>query len=296
MNEPTPTTGRDPATIDELISASLDGLLDEAAADLGIPNAEARALVAENPDRAAALSGARDLIAEPSHLDEVTRRRLVSAALSARRPLHGTKTTRRHRMMASAAGIAAGLLLLAGIGALFAGLSGRDSGDQSTGRVARGTTDETAAALGAEADFGEVSDPAVLRHRLRKVRAPAPAATESETAQRRTGTDQQYDPVPSEPRTGEPAVGDAPATTAGAEALGGTSGRAGFDAASGSVDCVTPLAAELEGVGVPVLVATATFEDAPAGVLVLSDGDSLTAVVYSAVDCAILATQSLATP
>jgi len=285
MNEPIPLSQRDPVTIDELISASLDGVLDEAALDLGFALAEAHSIVADHPDRAAALGASRDLTATPAPLDEMTRRRLVSTALSAPPSLGNGGMSRRHRRRASIAGIAAALVLLAAVGALVAGLSGGGRADRSAG----GAAQSDATVLGPTLDFGEVSDPAVLRTQLRDVGAPLPGAAAARAENGSPGGGEDLRTVESAP---PPDASSAATTPAGALDAGASPASPPDDAAS---DCVALLAAELEGVGTPSIVATATFQGEPAGVVVLSSSDSSTAVVYSAGDCAILATQSLAT-
>jgi len=282
MNEPRPAPERHDAVIDELISAALDGLLDDAAADLGIPQAEAEALVADHPDRAAALRGAKDLLAASPPLDDLARRCLVAAALSAAHPRSTAITGRRRRTIASVAGIAAALVIFAGIGALLAGRSNHDGDDTLAATRAGGQ----AAIPGVSADFGEVSDPAVLHDLLQAEATPLAPEAESLSGKAQRGTDQEGETPPSETRGPEPSVGDS--------GPGGANDAS--PAAGGSDDCAALLAADFEAVGPPVLMATATFEGEPAGVLVLSDGDSRMAVVYSAPDCTILMTQTLTTP
>ncbi len=182
MNEPPRHHENDsgPEMADELISAALDDSLDDAAADLGLTRAQARSAIDRRPDRHDAMRAARDaLAAPPPPLDEVTRRRLVSAAVAGA-GLGGTTTRgRRHRMTASIAGIAAAVVVMAGVGVLLATGSDGPTDDSAGGESALLADDPVA--LEASADLGEVSDPKVLRNRLRKIAPmPAPAAVESD--------------------------------------------------------------------------------------------------------------------
>lgn len=303
MNEPTHTPlnepERDPSTVDELISAALDGLLDEAAADLGVPHAEAHSLVERHPERSSILRSAGALIAAPPPLlDEVTRRRLVAAALSA--SASPAASTARRRRLVAVAGIAAAVAMVAGIGAVLVGGPGdRDGGGDDIAAEGAASSGSTLA-LGPSADLGEVSDPSVLRDRLeQELLAPRGEASDDGVAESSAPVDTESGgPVESEASS---RAGDGVPVPTGAEGFD-AAGDAGADDGSGDagtlegVDCATFLAADFEDVGTPLLVASATFEGEPAGVLVISGDDARLAVVYSTQECTILATQSSATP
>ena len=304
MNEPTHTppneSERDPSAVDELISAALDGLLDEAAADLGFPHAEAHSLVERHPERSSILRAAGALIATPPPpLDEVTRRRLVAAALSASAP-PDVSTSRRRRLLGAVAGIAAAVAMVAGIGAVLVGGPGDEDGGGDDIAAEGAATSESTLALGPSVDLGEVSDPSVLRGRLEQELPATPGeASDDGVAERSTMSDTESGgPVESE---ATPTAGGDVTSPTGAEGLD-AAGDAGADDGSGDagtlegVDCATFLAADFEDVGTPILVASATFEGEPAGVLVISGGDARLAVVYSTRECTILATQSSTTP
>ena len=307
---PSPDRARDAELIDELLSAALDGELDAAAGDLGLTPAAARALVEENADRGSALGAAQDRLAEaPPALDEVTRRRLVSgaaAAVAGPGAAAGAAAVRRRRWLVAAAGAAAALTLFGAVAALVGmSLHGDDAGDAASGGRSSESAD-TSAALAPTADLGEVSDPAVLRALLDESAAATRQATGSgdrsnasdplaEGAEAYTTT--EISDLGSDGSADDEDKGNGADLTA---EPGSTAAPAATSAGSGgdqpdAVDCPTFLAADFDEVGAPVLLATATYEGEPAGVLVFG-GDARLAVVYDAVDCSILATLSLTTP
>ncbi|MCZ7535583.1 MAG: hypothetical protein M5T61_06335 [Acidimicrobiia bacterium] len=222
----------------------------------------------------------------------MTLRRLVSTAVAGAGP-GDLSARRRRRATASIAGIAAAVLVVAGIGTLMLGGTDDSSDDAASGGA---TVADEMEALEPSADLGEVSDPSVLRDLLREA-APLPAPAAAEAQERVAGTSSELsagdstEDAPHSPTTGATG-GDGDGSTRGLPET--DEGRG--DAAGDGIDCSTLLAADFEDVGAPLLLATATYDGEPAGVIVLSgDGGDL-AVVYSQGDCTILATQTLTAP
>lgn len=126
-------------------------------------------------------------------LDDLTRRRLVRRALDEPGAVVGDMAARR-RQLVGALGVAAAAVVVVVAGAVVL-RAGDDSGDTTAARSAdeepaeNGGANEAAAAPGAFADLGEVSDPAVLREQLGALAAaPEPRGeSEGDTQERAAG-------------------------------------------------------------------------------------------------------------
>jgi hypothetical protein len=136
MTEPAPPL--DAEQMDELISADLDGEFDAAARDIGLDPAHARARLEATPgvtERRRALAGARDVLAEPVVLDDVSAARLRSRALQAATP------GKPRRVWMLAGSIAAAVVLVAGVLAVVGrGTETAKQANSSAGDVARPAT------------------------------------------------------------------------------------------------------------------------------------------------------------
>jgi hypothetical protein len=165
-NEPEPRTTVDP--LDERLSAGLDGHEPEPAT---APDATALA-------RGRELAAARDLLAvPPPRLDDITRARLLRAALDAS-PTSSRTSGERASRWARPVAVAAAVLAVVGLsGWGLASLNHSSSNNASSSRAA---TAETTARSG-PVDLHEVSNPRVLKQRveaaLNTPNAPATATT-----------------------------------------------------------------------------------------------------------------------
>jgi len=103
-----------PELIDELCSADIDGELDAACADLGIPVDDARAAIATNATRRGALARASSAVGAPldgDSLDELERRRI--ARLASGRAFRSKVQDRRRLVFLGAAAVVAAIAIVA---------------------------------------------------------------------------------------------------------------------------------------------------------------------------------------
>ncbi len=265
---------------DEAVSAELDGMLDGLATDLGVEPAELRRRLHDwdgYAERRDALAGARDALAGSAapELGELTRRRLVSRAVRDARPRPRRSRLLTRRILAPA--VAAAVLVVLAVAAVIA-TAERTGDDAADLAPAAGELDDGAGA-GAEAadapplDLGEVSDPLFLRDAL----AAWIDLPEGETAFQ---ADSEAATVEAPRAADEEAAGDRGVAAAQEPATPEDAAR-----------CADQLAESLGAVAPPLLVATATFEGAPAVVVVLELEDGTQASVVSASDCGILSSQ-----
>lgn len=186
----TPERPLDPETLDELLSAELDGELERAAVELGFTPEAARAALEETPEisrRRDAIARARARLAAPPPLDPAVELRLAEVALAAKTDEVAVRRSRRHgreqawRIVVAAGSAAA---VVAGIVALAA--TGHQSESKSsTASTATIAVPKSAPAKPATASdrapvvFGDVSDPKVLlaKVQVELQRAPVPAVT-----------------------------------------------------------------------------------------------------------------------
>jgi len=267
----------------ELLSAELDGEFSAAAADLGLDPAEARARLAATPgvdEHRGALAAARASLAV-APLPAERRAELVAAALTGAPADEVTaRRARASRWVATSAAAAVAVVLLV-VAAIATG--GDDDVDTASGDAARldqeaaeefaagddtggdgdggsddggAVPDDAAEAPGSASppapDFGEVGDPDLLRARLAQI------AT----------------------------------TTADSGAALGEGGDG--SAAQRFVDdsCLADQAAAYALATPPLVRAVATFDGAPAEVIVFEDAGTYTAIVLGA-GCEVLADEVL---
>ena len=169
MNGPNPPP---PSTLDELLSADIDGELERAAADHGLPLDAARAAIAtpEAVVRRAALTQARDLVAAPVPLDPADADRLAAGALDRARHENELDAARRRRSRFDAArrvaiAAAAIVVVFGGIAVLARGTtSSKSSGSNasSAGSASR----SIAAPKSRAAQLGDVSTSRALRAKV----------------------------------------------------------------------------------------------------------------------------------
>jgi hypothetical protein len=244
-----PVAAVDP--LDERLSAALDGAADPAPPPVDHSD-DARVAA-----RLRALEAGRDLLAiPPPPLDDLTRRRMLRAAIAAT----GSRSKRRDLRWINRTGIAAALLalvVLAGWG--LKRLDVNSSGSRSSTKAASSaTTRATAAAPSVLPDLHEVSDPTVLERRV-----------EAALAQERSGAAAQLD-------NRVPAPDTLSSTT-----LGGN--------ANEQEVCVSKVPVP-KGV-TPGLLGTATFHDEPALVIVARDQSRTLVFVVARSDCRRLSSQ-----
>ncbi len=271
----------DPVTLaDEAVSAELDGELDGLAVDLGVETAELRRRLHawdSYAERKAALVRARDaLVASPApELGRLDRRRLVARALAGTEAQPRRSRPLGRRILAPAA--AAVVLVALARAAVI--LASERTGDDSASDTALTELDSGSGAAEAEAALpalGEVSDPGVLRAALAtEIDLPEEAETQARSdAATLDGSAEGSAPAADE---GNPSALQEPATREQATA------------------CSDTLGEDLHATGAPLLVATATYDGAPAVVVVLDVADGTQVSVVSAADCSFLSSQFFVT-
>ncbi len=276
---------------DDALSASLDGALEAGA---GRSHLDGCAVCSARRDL---LEAARTALAsapvEP--VDELTRRRLVAAALDAaglvsRRPAW-------YQRPALAGGVAAAILALLVAVPFVTGGDSNDSDRSSTAALEM---------AGGEflGDLGDLSDPAALRQRFGDQRAltfsddtqasgGANAAPGAGSVTASKGAAPPQAPVTGE---GQPAASPSPQPAADAAAESTTQlDQAARDEADGTgldrtvADACARTLAEGPARGANLLaVATGTYQGSPAVVAVFADGDATTAYVAARDGCKLL--------
>jgi hypothetical protein len=275
-----------PDTLDELISADIDGELDRAATDLGIDPQAARTAIDNAPGaaaRRAVLLRARDVLSTRPPLDAERETTLVANALAATDtsadrapavvPLRRRQSARAWRAIAAAGAAAA---VIAGI-VVVAGTQSEQSSKSSTGAGAvanagQSTTKPEYARARGVISFGDVSDRGALSAKIRNRLGPAENAPATV-------------PVPAQ----------LPASTTFTGAKGGEDVRASAaaDAATRSSraalqDCITSLRRSAHLTSAPVLSGSGTAAARPVFVVVFPGADGRVAYVLSASDCSVV--------
>jgi hypothetical protein len=279
------TSPLQPAELDELLSAELDGELEAAERDLGLSTGAAAARLRATPgtaERRAALASARDLLSEPAEIEELLAARLrakaVRAAAEEDATRHGDRKDRRRRLLLTAGGLAAAIAAIVGIAA---GLSGSRSGTNAATakRGAGASTPEKAATADGSAAartsaLGKFSD----------VHALALAAV--------SRTDPSRKAVSSAPSSSNEISGGFANQSADqptdARAVYGSSTRSIDRAKNRSAACTAP--PQLLLTGTPVLRATATLSGKSVVVLVYAGAGEHTVVVEDT-NCTLLNVQ-----
>ncbi len=172
MSSPDPPLN--PETLDELLSADLDGEFERAAADLGFTVDEARAAMhatADTARRRAQLGAARDRLAIPIVLPPTIEQTLVSAALGG--PVDELRAVRERRTRSwrvlvaagSAVAVVAALLVVVVVFAATNHHGGVSTSASAVARPAHPSLPRLAAPLESQpvVEFGDVSRPATLR-------------------------------------------------------------------------------------------------------------------------------------
>jgi hypothetical protein len=299
----------EPDQLDELLSAELDGELETAALDLGVPVDEIAARILATPgaaDRRIALAAARDLLAQPPELDELHAARVREAALRAAEDAEtdwalrdGASTKRRGRLLLGGGAVAAAI---AAIVALAAGLGTHVSPHSSASKSSSGApVNDRAAAPGAAPStvaLGAYAD----------ARALAQAAVADGSAYRSAGSASTTTPVPgasSQQTEANPSTttsparksqadaknsASSPATTAADQLSGGRPAAQGGGVVADGSACAAPPQVPVSGS--PRLRATATLSGKPVVVLVF-DGANEHIVVIEDTHCKLLNVQML---
>ncbi len=165
-----PTPILSPELLDELCSADLDGELDAACEDLGVPIADARDALAAYGPRRRQLDGARAAVGttdDTDALDELDRRRIVGATVARfARPRSATRLRPVLAVVAAAAAVA-----LVAIAATS--LRRHDSAKSTAAGPSAAATATTTTV--APRDLGDVADGRDIAQRLGIAHAPAPA-------------------------------------------------------------------------------------------------------------------------
>jgi hypothetical protein len=249
-----PENGAPVDPLDEQLSAELDG-----------GDAPAPDTAPSDPDdarvegRRRALESARDLLSvPPPPLDDVTRKRLLRAAAA-----EWPRAKRRDPRWLNRAAAAALIVIVALTGLMVKALDNGSDGKASKSRAGAGASGTTALSGTAPHNLHEVSDPAVLRRRVEEV---LHAGNSSADALRKPQLQQQS------------------TTTAATE-------RGGAPQAGSAARCLS--AVRVPAGATPRILADATFDGAPAVVVVAHNGSQTLIFVLATADCRLLSSQFL---
>ena len=251
--EPDPSETGAPAAVDPLderLSAELDGeSTPEPVGAVDVAEAEA-------DDRRRALGAARDLLAvAPPALDDVTRRRMVRAAVAVGphgRPRDLTWLTRIGKVAAALAVVVAGGLAIKAL----ANSSGPSY--KASGGAGKASSPTTMAVRAAPFDLHDVSNPDVLKRRVAAALG-ALGVTTSTAAAPLTA------PLPEQPTS----------------------------AADNSPDRCLATVPHAKGAPAARVLAEATYKGTPAIVAVVTNGDGTAVYVLARSDCRLLTYQFL---
>ncbi|MGH8973016.1 MAG: hypothetical protein ACRD0C_07400 [Acidimicrobiia bacterium] len=279
---------------DDALSASLDG---ELAHDAGQGHLAGCATCTARRDQlAAARSALAGAPVEP--VDELTRRRLIAAAVTEAGPA-AARPRPWYQRPALAGGVAAAIL------ALFAAVPFVTGGRSSTGDQESATAALDAAAGEFLGDLGDLSDPSALRGRFASQRSLALSEEAAKTAGGEGGTDAGAgtvagpEAVSSSPVAASPAAApvappqpaDSSAQTYGDDLGDAATNR---DEAGGGLDravadaCARTLAEEEARGNTLRAVATGTYRGTPAVVAVFEGENGIIAYVASRDGCRLL--------
>jgi hypothetical protein len=277
-------------TLDELLSADIDGELERAAEELGFTLEGARAAVA-SPDAAIrrdALVHARDVLATRAELEPDDAARLVAAALAradehraAPQPVVPLSKHRFRNARRALIGIGTAAAVIAGVVAL----SASNPASQSKSSIAASSAATTAPALGAPKNtsrsvaFGAVTPPSAFHLRV-----------QAELAQ------QKHIPeATSAGKTAQSPTANATPPGSADSALGPTNGTTTLNAPAGAdiakvkrLDCIASLARNAGVTSAPVLSGSGTKGAEPVYVVVYKQASSYLVYVLSAADCSVV--------
>lgn len=215
-----------PELLDELISAEIDGELDAACRDLGIPPEEAARLVAAAAARRDELARARTLLGAPPPLDDLLAARLRVGARRATAPARRAAGERRRRLRSLRLAGAAAAVLVVGFGVVT--VIGRGSDDPGRNLASDRTVPRVTGAI----DLGEQPDAGAATRAALSTLASPPAAPG--TASGDVGATAREPASASPERASTPATATAAPGVAEAIAACGDAARrfAGTDAAA----------------------------------------------------------------
>lgn len=276
-----------PEHVDEVVSAALDGELHSAALELGLDPAAVEAWLVSDPvaiARTRSFQSARSAVrSDATVLDELSRRRLVRAALDASPATPAT--TRRRR---TGGFVAAGAAAAVAIGVVVAA-NGPSSSPSMVAKNAVERSSTAQIATPALADFGAIDDPNALVTSLRTqsegVASDVGAQSVAPGAGRAVPGDALPDPHTSE-ATGDPTAQSGTATPNSASQQRPAPSSRELDTATG---CLASLPGS-EGGRRPVLVARLVYRGTPALVATTPGTNHTTAWVFVADSCRLLLT------
>jgi len=298
-----PNTPLHPGTLDELLSADIDGELERAAVDHGLTLDDARAAIAAPGAvaRRAALVRARDLVAPVPPLDPSVADRLVAGALDRARDENDLAAARRRRNRNDAArrvAIAAAsiIVIFGGLAVLARGGPSSKSGGAKSSAASRANT-APEARRAAPAALGDVSTGDALRAKVRRrlrgrhlENGPAPTASEApayQTDQSGTRKSLAIDIAP-----GVSAREIALLSPIGPKGLvvpeSATSGRAAATVRPSRTDCVDRLVGSGAVPPAPAFTGTGTSGGQAVYVAVFPSGGGYDVYVLRATDCSVL--------
>ena len=293
MNDPNPPLSAE--TLDELVSADIDGELDRAATELGLTPEEARAAIAAAPaalTRRRALEAARDLFSTQPALDPAAAAQLVASAVAAAAPVVVPIRSRRApKVWRALVGAAAAAAVVAGIVAVAATNPGSESKSSLAPGAASaksGASDTPLSRLPSHGSvaFGDVSRPQSLRARvgyeLRRLNnAPLPQA--AAVVPSGTTSSEQLEAPTVSARGATFNSGSGSSKTKAELAAGRAALRA----------CISQVAAARHLRGTPLVAGAGTFHSRPVYVVVFRESGINVAYVLAAADCSVVARDTL---
>ena len=279
-----PTRPLNHETLDEVLSADIDGELDRAATDLGLTPDEARAAIAGAPDadiRRRALEAARDRFSTQPTLEPAIVSQLVAAALSQATAPIPIRSHRRQRVWRTLAGAAAAAAVIAGVVALAAKNPGSEVKSSSTAAAGAhsGASDTPRNPLTAKGSvlFGDVSRAQALRVRVRDELGPRTNAPIPESAAAGPSGSPGHDGL------------QLPAAS-GTYKTGISSTKSEFAANHAALRaCVSSIETSRHLRGAPILSGTGISLSRPVYVVVFREAGTTVAYVLAAGDCSVVA-------
>jgi hypothetical protein len=290
----------EPDQLDEVLTAELDGELDAVARDFGLDAEELSARLRATPgvaERRAALTAARERLAQVPELDELAAARLRNAALleaAHERAYRTNGTRRRGGWLLAAGGIAAAVVAIAGLAVAIGGHTTSDSKASSSPAPRAGRANSpattapksTVASLGAFTDERALAQSAVARGQAATSNQSGGLAQKDEIAPAANNTTTDASAAPPNSDKSGFATATGPSTTAAPKAVG----SAAPSLSAPTALCRAPAAVVVSGE--LVLRATATLDDRAVVVLVYAE-KAAHQVVIENTKCAVLNVQTL---
>ena len=281
-----------PESLDDLLSAELDGEFTAAARELGLSVDDAEARIRATPgadERRVALAQARGLLAVAPPIDELLAGRLRAKAVraaEAEHAHHAADRRRRNRILLSACGIAAAIAAIVAVATGVNGFHPDYSSSSKSASIASPPTERrltpsthaaATAALGSFADSRSLAVAAVQQDAVTRDRAKGSLQTTFGASDGRVAATTTAPELGQNVASPSAEQVDTPAKSSADKSTGRSTGNQYDASAASAANCNAP--PEVPAGAAPVLRATATLAGKPVVVLVFANATEHVVVI-----------------